>query len=177
MSEKTPPPPSPTPGPQIKRRGPQAFAGDAGVLLKHHLASHGFADADLVTRWPAIAGAQLALRCLPQRLSGKGEEGATLTLLADDRAALELQHQTPQLISKINTYFGRTVVKKIKVIVGNIPQPFVPPPPVRPLTSAEESALTDSTATIEDPALKAAFHRLGRYALTQKRKGPVVNKK
>jgi hypothetical protein len=172
MSEKPQPE---TVGAQIKRRGPQAFAGDAGALLKHHLASHGFGEADLVTRWAAIAGAQLASRCMPQRLSSsKSEEGGTLTLLADDRAALELQHQTPQLISKINTYFGRTVVKKIKVIVGDIPQPFVPVPPPRPLTSAEDSALTDATDTISDPELKAALRRLGRHALTQKRRGPVV---
>ncbi|MBI1211994.1 MAG: DUF721 domain-containing protein [Alphaproteobacteria bacterium] len=174
MSDKTTDKPSSI---EIKRRGPHAFAGDAGALLKHHLASHGFGDADLVTRWPAIAGAQLAQRCLPQRLSGKGEDGATLTLLADDRAALELQHQTPQLISKINTYFGRTVVKKIKVIVGDIPQAFKPPPPVRPLTSAEQKTLADSTEAISDPDLKAALRRLGRYALTQKRKGPQINSK
>jgi hypothetical protein len=171
MSEKSPPE---TVGPQIKRRGPQAFVGDAGALLKHHLAAHGFGDVDLVTRWAAIAGTSLAQRCLPQRLSGKGEDGATLTLLADDRAALELQHQTPQLISKINTYFGRTVVKKIKVIVGDLPQPVAPPPPVRPLTAAEEAALAEATEAIADPNLKAAFARLGRYALTEKRKGPRV---
>jgi len=94
--------------------------------------------------------------------------------VADDRAALELQHQTPQLISKINTYFGRTVVKKIKVIVGDLPQPVVAPPPVRTLTSAEETALHETTEQISDPQLKAAFVRLGRRALAEKRKGPSV---
>ena len=84
MSDKPEPE---TAGPRIHRRGPQAFAGDAGALLKHHLASHGFGEIDLVTRWAAIVGTSLAQRCLPQRLSGKAEEGATLTLLADDRAA------------------------------------------------------------------------------------------
>ena len=172
MSEKTPEPE--TVGPRIQRRGPQAFAQDANALLKHHLAARGFADADLVTRWAAIAGVSLAQRCLPQRLSGKGEEGATLTLLADDRAALELQHQTPQLIDKINTYYGRVVVKKIKVIVGDIPQAVTPPPPARALTTAEEAALADATDAIADPALKAALTRLGRQTLAHKRKGPSV---
>ena len=167
-----------TVGPQIKRRGPQAFAGDAGALLKHHLISHGFGDAaDLVTRWGAIVGVQLAQRCQPQRLSAaKGEDGGQLTLLADDRAAFELQHQTPQLISKINTYFGRAVVKKIKVIVGDIPQAFVPPPPPRPLTSAEQAALTESTDAVEDPELKDALRRLGRQALAAKRKPRIIVK-
>ena len=171
MSEKPQPE---TAGPRIHRRGPQAFAGDAAGLLKHHLLANGFADVDLVTRWAAIVGASLAQRTLPQRLSGKAEDGQTLTLLADDRAALELQHQTPQLIDKINTYFGRTVVKKIKVIVGDLPQPVVAPPPVRTLTSAEETALHETTEQISDPELKAAFVRLGRRALAEKRKGPSV---
>ena len=175
MSEKPTEPA--TVGPQIKRRGPQAFAGDAGALLKHHLVSHGFGDAgDLVTRWAAIIGASLARRCLPQRLAAlKGEDGGLLTLLADDRAAFELQHQTPQLISKINTYFGRTVVKKIKVVVGDIPQPYVAPPPPRALTSDEQTALTEATEAIADPELKDALRRLGRQALATKRKGPRVN--
>ena len=172
MSDK--PQNSETAGPIVRRRGPQAFAQDAGALLRHHLAARGFGEVDLVTRWAAIAGTHLAQRCLPQRLSGKAEDGATLTLLADDRAALELQHQTPQLIDKINTYFGRPVVKKIKVIVGDIPQPVAAPPPARRLTSAEEAALTQATDAIADPALRSAFTRLGRQALANKRKGPSV---
>jgi hypothetical protein len=168
MSEKPTEPESA--GPTIRRRGPQAFAQDAGVLLKHHLAAHGFGDVDLVTRWAAIAGESLAQRCLPQRLSGKGEEGATLTLLADDRAALELQHQTPQLIDKINTYFGRSVVKKIKIMVGDIPRPVVPPPPAPPLTAAEEATLAEATDAIADPDLRSAFTRLGREALARSRR-------
>jgi len=163
-----------TAGPRIQRRGPQALSQDAAALLRHHLAARGFAEADLVTRWAVIAGASLAQRCLPQRLSGKGEEGATLTLLADDRAALELQHQTPQLIDKINTYFGRPVVKKIKVVVGDIPHQTAPIRTRRALSAAEEERLFRATENVADPELKSALVRLGRHALTETRKGPSV---
>ena len=69
-----------------------------------------------------MPGASLAEHCFPYRLSAGGASGATLTLMADDRAALELQHQTPKLIDKINAYFGSGVVSKIKVVAGDIPK-------------------------------------------------------
>ncbi|MFN0023520.1 MAG: DciA family protein, partial [Parvularculaceae bacterium] len=89
------------------RRGPKQLVHDATGLLKHHLSARGFAQVEIVTRWAEIAGAKLAEHCFPFRLSQGGATGATLTLVADDRAALELQHQAPKLIDKINTYFGK----------------------------------------------------------------------
>jgi hypothetical protein len=155
------------------RRGPQALAGDALGLLRHHLAARGFARIELVTRWAEIAGAGLAEHCFPYRLSAGGASGATLTLLADDRAALELQHQTPKLIDKINTYFGTAAVSKIKVVAGDIPRLSPRRPARRSLTAAEEAELSASVGEVEDPALRAALTRLGRHALAESRKAAI----
>lgn len=97
----------------IRRRGPKPVAEDALQLLKGHLAKRGFAQVELVTRWAEIAGRGLALHCFPQKLSSGANGASTLTLVADDRASLELQHQAPKLIDRINRYFGREVVTKI----------------------------------------------------------------
>jgi hypothetical protein len=159
------------------RRGPQALAQDALGLLRHHLTARGFAQIELVTRWSEIAGAGLAAHCFPYRLSTGGASGAsTLTLVADDRAALELQHQTPKLIDKINGYFGSTVVSKIKVVAGVVPITNSQRSARRSLTAQEEADLTARVSQIEDPDLRAALTRLGRHALAESRKTAILKR-
>jgi hypothetical protein len=157
------------------RRGPQAFAGDATRLLRNHLNGRGFQQIELVTRWSEIAGRSLAEHCFPYRLSN-APGGATLTLVADDRAALELQHQTPKLIDKINTYFGKKAVSKIKVVAGDVPRPLANRAAKRPLSADEDAALNERLAAVESPELRAALERLGRHALSESRK-PLVYKR
>ena len=154
------------------RRGPRPFAQDAGALLRHHLNARGFAQIELVTRWPEIAGQSLAEHCFPYRLSAGGASGSTLTLMADDRAALELQHQTPKLIDKINGYFGSGIVGKIKVVSGEIPRPPAPQARLRTLSASEEDELQRRTSGVEDPDLREALLRLGRNALAESGRAP-----
>jgi hypothetical protein len=158
------------------RRGPRALAHDATGLLRHHLSARGFQQAELVTRWAEIAGGTLAEHCFPSRLSQAKADGAMLTLVADDRAALELQHQTPKLIDKINTYFGTAVVSKIKVVAGDIPRALSRRAAKRPLSADEEAALKTCVQAVEDPELRDALARLGRHALSESRK-PLVYKR
>jgi hypothetical protein len=144
-------------------------------LLKQHLSGRGFQQVELVTRWAEIAGQSLAEHCFPYRLSN-ASSGATLTLVADDRAALELQHQSPKLIDKINTYFGRTVVNRIKVVAGDLPKGLANRAAKRPLGRDEEAALKAQVEMVENPELRAALARLGRHALSESRK-PLVYKR
>ena len=139
--------------------------------------ARGFAQIELVTRWPEIAGANLAEHCFPYRLSAGGASGSTLTLMADDRAALELQHQTPKVIDKINAYFGKAVVAKIKVVSGDMPKPQRTPPRARALSASEEAALLEQARGVEDPDLRDALLRLGRSALAENARPPAAAKR
>ena len=160
---------------QIRKRGPEPMARHALGLLKGHLAKRGFAQVELVTRWPEIAGADLSVHCVPHKFSVTASGAAVLSLLADDRAALELQHQTPKLIEKINRYFGYAVVSRIKVVAGEIPKPRVRPA-LRRLTAGEESELSAWTSQVEDPELREALTRLGRNALAESRKTAILKR-
>jgi hypothetical protein len=157
------------------KRGPVPLGQNALELLKGHLNKRGFAQIEIVTRWSEIAGQGLSAHCVPQKLSSGANGSATLTLLADDRASLELQHQAPKLIERINRYFGRDVVGKIKVVAGVIPKPRTAPQ-LRRLTAAEENDLQSWTAGIEDPQLREALTRLGRNALAESRKTAVLKR-
>ena len=138
--------------------------------------ARGFAQVELVTRWAEIAGAGLAEHCFPYRLSAGGASGATLTLIADDRAALELQHQTPKLIDKINAYFGSAVVSKIKVVSRRHSQTGFATGAPAPTFSERRSRSGRRVSEVEDPDLRAALARLGRHALAESRK-PAVYKR
>lgn len=159
-----------------RKRGPRPFAQEATSLLNHHLSARGFAQIELVTRWSEIAGRGLSEHCFPYRLSAGGASAPMLTLVADDRAALELQHQAPKLIDKINAYFGRAVVSKIKVVAGDIPKAHSARPRPRALTAAEEADLDRRVREVEDPNLRDALARLGRHALAESRKPPVYKR-
>ncbi len=159
-----------------KRRGPLPVAQNATALLRHHLKVRGFTQVELVTRWTEIAGASLADHCFPYKLSPGSSGGSTLTLVADNRAALELQHQTPKLIDKINTYFGDTTINKIKVVAGEIPKSLSVQPAPRRLTVDEEAELLRRTASVEDPVLRDALTRLGRNAIGESRKTALLKR-
>jgi len=159
-----------------RRRAPVPLAQNVMSVLRQHLKSRGFAQIELVTRWAEIAGSALADHCFPFKLSAPTSSGVTLTLVADDRAALELQHQTPKVIDKINAYFGKQVVTRIKVITGTMaPAPKAPPPPRR-LSEAEELELEAWTSGVESPDLRQALTRLGRNALVESRKTAVLKR-
>lgn len=161
---------------RYRRRGPLPVAQNVTSLLQHHLKARGFSQIELVTRWPEIAGGSLADHCFPSKLSAASTGGATLTLVADDRAALELQHQTPKLIDKINTYFGKSIVGKIKVVSGTVSKPLAKQPAQRQLSAPEETELSQWTACVEDPVLRDALTRLGRNALGESRKSAILKR-
>jgi hypothetical protein len=150
----------------------QPFGRQAAAVINRHLAARGFAQIELVTQWGAIVGGGLAEHCFPSRLSA----GAMLTLTADDRAALELQHQAPKVIDRINAYFGRTIVNKIKVVAGEIPRQDR----LRPATSSSgvpgDGVLQGALDRVQDGALRQALARLGRHALAESRKRPALKR-
>lgn len=158
------------------RRGPLPLAADALGVVGQQLASRGFGRIEIVTRWTEIAGRGLAEHCFPYRLSAGGASGATLTLVADDRAALELQHQAPKVIDKINAYFGSAVVSKIKVVAGEVPRVVSQRSARRALSSQEERKIADRAGDIQDPALRAALTRLGRHALAETRRPAILKR-
>lgn len=163
-----------TNGVVVRKRGPQPLGREALPLLKGHLAKRGFAQVEIVTRWSEIAGTALAANCVPLKLSSSAS-GSTLSLLANDRAAIELQHQAPKLIDKINRYFGSVIVSKIKVVAGDLPRP-PQKPQTRRLTADEEAALAKMIAGVEDPALREALTRLGRNAMGESRKSAILKR-
>jgi len=111
----------------------------------------------LKTQWRTIVGPDWAELAWPTAL---GRTGVLKLRVA--AAALELQHQAPLVIERINLFFGRAVVSRLVIVQG--PLPFVSPSSslsIRPLSPAEAETLDKQLAGVADPELRAALIRLG----------------
>ncbi len=149
-----------------RRRAAAALSRLLRTLLSPAARARGFAAVEVIEEWPRVVGAGLARRCHPVRLEFRRgtTTGGTLVLQASGGAALELQHSTPQLIERVNDFFGFPAVARLRLI--QMPLRQAPPPPappaLRPLTAAEEADLAGEVAAVDDAALAAALAALGR---------------
>ena len=127
------------------------------------------AQARIVTDWRAIAGDLVAQRSAPERLvrARQGEAGGTLRLRVAGAWALEFQHIAPDLMARINAYFGYPAVARIQFVQAPLPDRRRPPARPRPLPAATEAGLADRAAKIADPELRDRVIALGR-ALEQR---------
>lgn len=150
-------------------RGLLAVGANLPSIAAPALRKRGFAEARLITDWPSIVGESMARETLPQKLAfPRGSRtDAILHLRVASGFALELQHSAPQVIERINGFFGFRAVADLRYVQGPIPLPKRPrrvSPPRLP--DAEETRLQETLGDIEDDGLKTALEKLGRAVVT-----------
>ena len=120
----------------------------------------------LKARWVEVVGPRLAKMCAPEKASS-GKGGRTLTLRVLPAAAPLVQHQSRDLIQKIELA-GCGKFAAIKLSQGPLPGTggVAPAKRRRALTADELAWLEDSVRPIEDPALRAATMALGKAVLS-----------
>ena len=148
-----------------KKRGLLAVGASLPNVAAPALKKRGFAQARLITDWPAIAGDLLARETLPQKLVfPRGSRGnGILHLRVSSGFAPELQHVASQLIERINGFFGYRAVTDLRLHQGPIP-PIRKHRRIGPrrLADADEARLRGDLWAIEDPGLRDALMGLGR---------------
>jgi hypothetical protein len=134
-------------------------------LTKPVFQKHGFAQAELLSRWADIAGTDIAAAARPERIrwpkgSEAAKQGGTLHLIAKAGKALDIQYAVPTIIARVNSYLGFNAITAVKVISSQeLP---TPPKPATPAASAPHFA------GIDDGDLQAALGRLA-IAVAQKK--------
>jgi len=149
-----------------KRYGPRPLSWEIEKLTKPVFRKRGFGEAAILTEWDTVVGEQWARHTCPEKLARSRVEGrgATLHLRVDGGAyATELVHLEPQLVQRINSFYGYKAIEKIKIIQGPLPEKKRPKSePQAPLTEAAEQSLNNRLDGIDDPELRAALEGLGR---------------
>ncbi len=133
-------------------------------VTRKTLGRHGLAEGGLIADWTAIVGAMIAERSLPLRLAFAGGErrDGTLHVRVSGALALELQHLEPQIVERINGYFGYRAVGRLRIHQGPVPFERRARPAPPPLAPAVDAGIGTLVATVEDDGLRQALHDLGR---------------
>jgi hypothetical protein len=160
--------------PAPKRFSAPPVGAQVAGLTRELFRKRGFAENHILTNWPDIAGDVIADYSAPERLvyprrlrEGRGpSDPATLEIRVDGPIALEIRHLEPQIIERINSYYGYAAVGRLKLIQGPLPpRPRARRRPIRALAAAERAALAEELQPIAETDLKDALTRLGERIL------------
>lgn len=130
----------------------------------------------LVQSWDEIAGERLARSTRPEKIAWPRRlsdddpfEPATLVIACEGAAALRLQHETGEIIARVNAFLGFAAIGRIRIVQKPVAPAPKPRPRMRPLSGQETARLDTLVAGIEDDALREALARLGRSVFGEKR--------
>jgi hypothetical protein len=155
---------------QRRKTGLRAVAAESDRVTAPIRRKRGLADAALISDWPEIIGAALAAECLPLRIArGADGTGGTLHIRVSGALALELQHLQPQVIERINGYFGYHAIGRIALQQGPVRERKpAARKPATPPSKEDAAALAAQLDTIADDDLRHALEALGRGILGRK---------
>jgi hypothetical protein len=125
----------------------------------------GFVQSSVVTRWPEIVGERHAQVCMPESIRfppGEKSDGILQLVVLPAHAPL-IQHVIPEIMERVNRFFGYKAVARVKLRQGAVKPPRAEerpkaPPSLRPIPME----LGDSLRDIGDPELRTVLESLAR---------------
>ncbi|MGB3379752.1 DUF721 domain-containing protein [Allopontixanthobacter sediminis] len=125
----------------------------------------GFVQSSVVTRWPEIVGETHARVCAPEAIRfppGEKADGILQLVVLPAHAPL-IQHVIPEIMERVNRFFGYAAVSRVKLRQGVVKPPSgerrsSAPPSLRPIPME----LGDSLRDIGDPELRKVLESLAR---------------
>lgn len=129
----------------------------------------GFVQSSVVSRWPEIVGVAHARVCAPEAIRfppGEKSDGIMELVVLPAHAPL-IQHVIPEIMERVNRFFGYRAVVRIKLRQGVVKPPASKggadtrasaPPSLKPIPMELGVGLRD----IGDPELRAVLESLAR---------------
>jgi len=125
----------------------------------------GFVQSSVVTRWPEIVGEHHSKVCLPEAIRfppGEKEDGILQLVVLPAHAPL-IQHVIPEIMERVNRFFGYSAVARVKLRQGAVKPPSdhkraVAPPSLKPIPMELGESLRD----VGDPELRTVLESLAR---------------
>ncbi|MEM5502223.1 DciA family protein [Ahrensia kielensis] len=153
----------------------KSAAGYINKILDPLLAKRAGVSTALITAWSEIVGRDLADMSMPIKVrwpSRASEDDAfqpgTLLVAAEGMAALHIQHQTGEVIDRVNAFMGYRAIARIKLMQKPI-EKKKPKKRLKPITEGEKRKIDRLADGIEDEALKESLKRFGQSVMRDKK--------
>jgi hypothetical protein len=148
-----------------------------GKVVGETFTRHGFASAELVTRWTEIVGAEIAAHSEPIKIqwvrpvsasrvspangagAGWDQEAGTLVLRVEGPAAIEVQHLAGVICERVNRFLGWRAIAR--VALRQAPLRRGERKAARDLDPVAAERVAESLSDIGDQDLRQALARLG----------------
>jgi hypothetical protein len=176
MKERRPPKSQTPAAPERARGGPaRAVSEMLPDVGRAAFRRFGFVQSSVVSRWGEIVGSRYAGVSAPESIRfphGQRSEGV-LTLTVSSAHAPMMQHVAPEIVERVNRFFGYPAVARVVMRQGQIAPrtPRAAPPSLKPI-SVE---MGDSLRAIVDPELKAVLEALAQ-GVARSSGAPVIEK-
>ena len=112
--------------PRRNGKAPSHLGEIVGRVIEPVTARRGFAKADLIAVWPEIAGPMHADCTAPEKIVWPRQRetdeppAGTLIIRADGPRAIFVQHELPQIVERINAFFGYRAVAQARIVQGPV---------------------------------------------------------
>lgn len=135
-------------------------------------AKRGFASTDLVASWSEIAGPRIADHSRPEKIAWPRDPDSpgVLVLRVDGPAAILIQHESDQIVERVNTFMGYRAIDRMRIVQGPLsgaarPEAREPTPPA-PLPEDVAERIGEIGG---DGALREALERLAHGVFTERK--------
>lgn len=147
-------------------------------LLQQILGNNGMIFLELLNSWRQIVGEDISSYCLPQNITfskDKRTDGCLHINVLSGAFAMEIQQRQPEIIEKINSFFGYPAINKIKISQTGNPENFlvdkkkIDKVKKNVVSACEESYITELTKDINNDELRQVLESIGRTVFARKK--------
>lgn len=162
-----------------KSGNPMPVSDLASAILDPVLRKRAGISIGLVQSWDEIAGTRLSRMTRPEKIVWPRRmheddpfQPATLIVACEGAAALRVQHETSEMIGRVNAFLGFNAVGRIKIVQKPVSYHLAKPKPrLKPVSPAEQARIDKALDGVENEALRASLEKLGRSVFGSARKG------
>lgn len=160
-----------------------AFADTVSSLIDPLLQKRAGFSIELIDAWSQIVGDDIAKTCLPLKINWQRRasqydayEPATLIVACEGFSAMSLQHQSMEIIQKVNVFFGFHAINRIKIeqkmlsSAASMKQASQQVPNKGIIDQSCIQEVEKRTTDIAVDGLKKSLAELGCYILSQNKK-------